>query len=285
MLGLVKSGDSDGVLGLYNEMKEKVGFVSDGVVYGCLMKGYFQKGMEKEAMDCYNEAVGEDSKFVAEDSRDMIVETYYTAEVADLNMPQYALGHDVEDNEEMLMERPAPPSAPPRRSSDYAHRLALHPAPDSIAYNWVLDALNNNGMFDEAMRLFDRMMEEHNPPGRMSVNLGSFNVIINGYCAQGRFTDAIGVYKRMGEKNCSPDTLSYNNLIEQLCGNEMMAEADELFKEMGEDMVSSPDEFTYMLLVNTCLKKNRVDEASKYFAKMAETLTLRPNAFSFNKII
>ncbi|KAF6160941.1 hypothetical protein GIB67_007582 [Kingdonia uniflora] len=183
MLGLVKSGDSDGVLGLYNEMKEKVGFVSNGVVYGSLMKGYFQKGMEKEAMDCYNEVVGEDSKV----------------------------------------------------------RMS------AVAYNWVLDALNKNGMFDEAMRLFDRMMEKHNPPGRMSVNLGSFNVMVNGYCAQGRFTDAIGVFKIMGEKNCSPDTLSYNNLIERLCETEMMAE--ELFKEMG-----------------------KIDEAKVWFDQMVEKL-------------
>ncbi|KAJ4954706.1 hypothetical protein NE237_011489 [Protea cynaroides] len=102
MLGLVKKSDLDGVLALYEELREKQGFLSHGMVYGDLMKGYFLKGMEKEAMDCYEEAVGENSKVKM----------------------------------------------------------------TAVAYNSVLDALSKNGKFEEAMRLFDRMMVEHNPPNR-----------------------------------------------------------------------------------------------------------------------
>ncbi|KAK9286547.1 hypothetical protein L1049_014946 [Liquidambar formosana] len=52
----------DGVFSLYEELKEKLGVVEDGIVYGSLMKGYFLRGMEKEAMECYAEAVGENSR-------------------------------------------------------------------------------------------------------------------------------------------------------------------------------------------------------------------------------
>nr|DAD36252.1 TPA_asm: hypothetical protein HUJ06_006892 [Nelumbo nucifera] len=219
MLGLVKKPDADGVLALYDELKEKLGPVSDGVVYGSLMKGYFLKGMEKEAMECYAEAVREDSRV----------------------------------------------------------RMS------AVAYNSVLDALSKNGKFDEAMRLFDQMMEEHSPPRRLTVNLGSFNVMADGFCAQGRFKDAIEVFRKMGEKRCSPDTLSFNNLIQQLCSNGMVAEAEDLYREMSEKGVN-PDEFTYVLMMDACFADNRADEAAGYFGKMVES-GLRPNAVAYNKVI
>lgn len=219
MLGHVKNSNSDGVFELYEELKEKIGVVQDGVVYGNLMKGYFLRGMEKEAMECYEEAVGEESKVKM----------------------------------------------------------------SAVAYNSVLDALSKNGKFDEALKLFDRMLVEHNPPIRLTVNLGSFNVMADGYCAQGRFKDAIEVFRKMGEKRCSPDTLSFNNLIEQLCNNGMLAEAEEVYGEMSEKGVN-PDEFTYVLLMDTCFKENRPDDAADYFRKMVE-IGLRPNLSVYNKLV
>jgi pentatricopeptide repeat protein len=147
MLGHARSSDGDSVL-------------------GCLMTGYFLKGMEKEAMECYQEVFVEGKKM------------------------------------------------------------------NDIAYNSVLDALAKNGKFDEAMKLFDRMIKEHNPPVKLAVNLGSFNVMVDGYCAEGKFKEAIEVFRSMGESRCKPDTLSFNNLIEQLCNNGMILEAEEVYGEM-----------------------------------------------------
>ncbi|KAG7980291.1 hypothetical protein I3843_05G175400 [Carya illinoinensis] len=220
MTGCVRSGDSDCVFRLYEELKEKLGgFVEDGVVYGGLMKGYFMRGMEKEAMECYEEALGEGSKVKM----------------------------------------------------------------SAIANNSVLDALSKNGKFDEALRLFDRMIGEHSPPRRLAVNLGSFNVMVDGYCAEGRFKDAIDVFRKMGDYRCSPDTLSFNNLIEQLCNNGMLGEAEEIYREMGEKGVN-PDEVTYVLLMDTCFKEDRADDAAGYFRKMVES-GLRPNLAVYNKLV
>lgn len=193
--------------------------MEDGVVYGSLMKGYFLKGMEKEAMECYEEAVGENS------------------------------------------------------------RVKL----SAVAYNSVLDALSKNGKLDEALKLFDRMTKEHNPPRRLAVNLGSFNVIAEGYCGQERFGDAIEVFRKMGDYRCSPDTLSFNVLIEQLCNNGMLSEAEELYGEMGEKEVN-PDEFTFGLLMDTCFKENRPDNAAAYFRKMVDS-KLRPSLAVYNRLV
>ncbi|KAG2311555.1 hypothetical protein Bca4012_026010 [Brassica carinata] len=219
MIGCVKKSDGDGVLKLYEELKEKLGgFVEDGVVYGQLMKGYFMKEMEKEAMEFYEEAVGEDSKVKM----------------------------------------------------------------SAMAYNYVLEALSENGKFDEALKLFDAMKKEHSPPKRLALNLGSFNVMVNGYCAEGKFGEAMEVFRQMGEFRCSPDTLSFNNLMNQLCESGLLAEAEKLYGEMDEKNVK-PDEYTYGLLMDTCFKDGKIDEGAAYFKTMVES-GLRPNLSVYNRL-
>ncbi|XP_062214287.1 pentatricopeptide repeat-containing protein At3g49240, mitochondrial-like [Phragmites australis] len=221
MGGFVDAGDGDKAVSLYEELKEKLGGgpVLDGVVYGNLMKGYFLKGMEAAAMDCYAEVLGEGSKV----------------------------------------------------------RFG------AVSYNMVLDALGRNGRLEDALRLFDRMCSEHDPPRRIAVNLGSFNVMVDAYCCAERFQDAVEVFGKMAEKRCGPDALSYNNLIDWLGKNELVREAEGLYKEMGECGVK-PDEYTYVLLIESCFKVDRVDDAVGYFNKMFDA-GLRPNANAFNKII
>ncbi|GFY84074.1 pentatricopeptide repeat (PPR) superfamily protein [Actinidia rufa] len=184
--GLVDNNKVDRAMELKDEMlaKEKLGgVVSDGVVYGNLMKGHFMRGMDVEAMECYNKAVGEDSEI----------------------------------------------------------RMS------AVAFNSVL---SKNGKFDEAMKLFK---------------------------------EAIEVFSNMGEKRCRPDTLSYNNLIEQLCENGMLGEAEELYKGMSEKGVS-PDEFTFVLLMDSCFKVDQPDAAAGYFRTMVDS-KLRPNLAVYNKLV
>ena len=220
MNGCVRSGDLAGVFGLFDELKEKLGgFVENGVVYGPLVKGYFMKGMEKEAMQFYEEAVGEGSKVKM----------------------------------------------------------------SAVEFNSSLDALNKNGKFELGLRLFDKMIEENRPLWCLTVNLGSFNVMVDGYCVQERFKDAIEVFRKMGEYRCSPDTLSFNNLIEQLCDNGMLGEAEEVYGEMSEKGVNL-DEFKFVLLMDACFKADRADDAARHYRKMVES-GLRPNLGVYNKLV
>lgn len=225
MTGFIRNGEPDRVIELFEELKEKLSIaggdvICDGTVYGNLMKGYFMKGMVKEAMDLYEQVLGEGSKV----------------------------------------------------------RFG------AVSYNLVLDALAKNGQLDEAIALFERMVKEHDSPKRVSVNLGSFNVMVDGFCLAGRFEEAIQVFKkRLWELNCNPDVLSYNNLIDQLGKNGLVAEAEELYKEMAERSFN-PDEYTYVLLVDSCFGAGRPNDAIDYFDKMVES-GLRPNANAYNSVI
>ncbi|KAJ6748774.1 PENTATRICOPEPTIDE REPEAT-CONTAINING PROTEIN 1 MITOCHONDRIAL [Salix purpurea] len=222
MVGCVRSRDSDLVFRLYEELKEKMGgeVVGNGfVVYGGLMKGYFMRGMKKEAMECYDEFLREN----------------------------------------------------------------LRGKWSAVAYNSVLDALCKNGEFDEALKLFESILREHNPPKSLVVDLGSFNVMVDGFCLEGRYKDAIEVFLKMGDYRCNPDTLSFNNLIDQLCSNGMLVEAEIVYREMDGKGVK-PDEYTYVLLMDTCIKENRLDDGAAYFKKMVESGS-RPNLAVYNRLI
>ncbi|KAG5392949.1 hypothetical protein IGI04_022912 [Brassica rapa subsp. trilocularis] len=220
MIGCGKGSDGGGVLNLYEELKEKLGgFVEDGVVYGPLMKGYFLKEMEEEAMECYEEVLGEESKVKM----------------------------------------------------------------SAVGYNYVLEALSENGKFDEALKLFEVMKKEHKPPRRLALNLGSFNVVVNGYCGEGKFEEAMEVFRGMGEFRCSPDTLSFNNVMNQMCGNGLLAEAEKLYIEMDEKNKVKPDEYTYGLLMDTCFKEGKIDEGAAYYKTLAES-SLRPNLAVYNRL-
>ncbi|GJW00324.1 pentatricopeptide repeat-containing protein [Tanacetum coccineum] len=208
MSGEAKNGNWEGVFGLYEELKEKLG----GVVYGSLIKGYFLRGMEDEAMRCFEEVFGDGSKVKM----------------------------------------------------------------SAVAWNSVLDALFKNGKFDVGLKVFDKMLGLHDPPKVLMVNLGSYNVVVDGYCGEKRFDDAIKVFNSMGEKRCYPDTLSFNNLIEQLCENGLLG----YFKAMVEAKLR-PNLGVYNRLMDGLVKVGKVDEAKAFFDMMVPKLRMDDDSYKF----
>ncbi|KAG0484738.1 hypothetical protein HPP92_008817 [Vanilla planifolia] len=223
MSTLVDNGDPERALRLYEELKEKLDEDPKdihGTIRGGLMKAYFKKGMDCEAMELYNSVIGEECSWFKFSARN---------------------------------------------------------------HNSVLDALCQNGKLEEALALFEKMMSEHSPPVRVSVDLESFKLIANGFCATGRFKEAINVFGKIGEKNISADTLTYNNLIRKLAENGMLAEAEELHRQMCEHGVK-PNELTFVLLMETCFSIEKIEDVTRYFNVMVES-GLQPGSLTYNMIL
>ncbi|XP_062181386.1 pentatricopeptide repeat-containing protein At3g49240, mitochondrial-like [Phragmites australis] len=151
------------------------------------------------------------------------------------------------------------------------------------SYNEVVDALGQNGRLDDALKLFDRMLGEHDPPLRIAVDVRSCSVMVDAYCAAGRFEDAIAVFRRMGEWKLVQDVAVYNNLIRHLGLNRLIGEVEVLYNEMCECGVGA-DEETCILLMEACFNVGRIDDGICYFDKMAE-LELKPDAAAYHKIV
>ncbi|PKA54404.1 Pentatricopeptide repeat-containing protein [Apostasia shenzhenica] len=148
------------------------------------------------------------------------------------------------------------------------------------SYNFILNALNKNGKFEEALALFDRMMGEHCPPRRLAMDLESFNIMVDGYCDAGKFKEAIEVFSKMREKNCMSDAFSYNNLIKQLGKTGMVAEAVELYREMRESGIK-PNESTFVFLMEAFFVADRVEDATRYLDEMVE-VGVDPGTSAYN---
>jgi pentatricopeptide repeat protein len=222
MGGFAKGGNGDEVVALFKELKEKLAEdakVSYGAVCGNLMKGYFLKGMDNEAMNFYNEVIRDGSgvKF----------------------------GVD--------------------------------------SYNSALNALGINGKLDEAIKLFERMEREHDPPRRIALDCRSFDFMVDAYCFAGEFGRAVMTFGKMEEKNINPGVRSYNNLIEHLVRNQLVAMAEEVWKEMVLKKVDL-DESTYVLLMKACFGVNRVNNAFDYFNNMVES-GLKPSLIAHEVVI
>ncbi|KAJ1263787.1 hypothetical protein BS78_09G213800 [Paspalum vaginatum] len=151
------------------------------------------------------------------------------------------------------------------------------------SYNEVVDALGQNGRLEDALKLFDRMLGEHDPPLRIAIDLRSFRVMVDAYCASGRFEDAIAVFRRIREWKLLPDVASYNNLIRHLLISQLIGEVEVLYSEMFECDLAA-DEETHVLLMEACFSVNRVDDGVSYFDKM-DKLELKPDATAYHKLV
>ncbi|CAN8268226.1 unnamed protein product [Cochlearia groenlandica] len=193
--GLVDNDSLEKAMEIKDDMSVK-GFVVDPVVYSYLMMASVKKSDADGVFKLYDELK---EKFCGEfvDDNGMVyghlMKAYFIKDMKKEAMECYK--ETVEENSKV------------KKMS-------------AMAYNYVLEALSENGFFnEEALSMFDWLKKEHDPPKRLSLNLGSFNVIVNGYCAEGRFSEAIKVFRQIGDFKCCPDTLSFNNLMNQLCEN------------------------------------------------------------------
>ncbi|KAE8726999.1 Pentatricopeptide repeat-containing protein [Hibiscus syriacus] len=142
------------------------------------------------------------------------------------------------------------------------------------------------GMEKEAMECYEEDCGENSKlkmSDEISCEFGSFNVIVDGYCTEGKFKEAIDVSRSMCDYRCSPGTLSFNNLIDQLCQDGLLGEAEELYGGMGAEGVN-PDEYTCVLLMDACFKVDRVDDGTSYFRKMVQA-GLRPSLAVYNRLV
>ncbi|CAM0954366.1 unnamed protein product [Alopecurus aequalis] len=243
------------------ELKDEMlasGFVGpDPHVYSLLMSGCVQAGDGAKAVELYQEL---QDKIGGEPVLDGIV-------YGSLMKAYFQMGM-----EEKAME---------------CYKEVLDPESEvrfgAESYNDVVDALGQNGRLEDALKLFDRMLGEHDRPLRIAVDVRSFSVMVDAYCAAGRFEDAIAVFRRMGEYKVVPDVAAYNNLIQHLGTNQLVDEAEVLHKEMSEHNLAA-DEETYVLLMDACFKADRTDDGISYFDKMSE-LGLKPDASQYHMII
>ncbi|VAH77266.1 unnamed protein product [Triticum turgidum subsp. durum] len=256
MGGFVNAGDGDTAVSLYEELKEKLGggLILDGVVYGNLMKGYFLKGMEKEAMDCYTEVLGEGSKV--------------RFEAVSYNMVLDALGRNGRlDDAVELFDRMCKEHDPPRR-------IAVNLG----SFNVMVDAYCHVERFQDAVEVFGKMGEKSCTPDALS-----YNSLIDWLGKNELVGEAEGLYKEMGERGINPDEYTYVLLIESCFRVGNVDDAVGYFNKMF-DVGLRPNANAFNKVISGLVKVDRIDEAQRFFDLMPER-EVKPNIASYESLL
>ncbi|KAJ0630907.1 putative tetratricopeptide-like helical domain superfamily [Helianthus annuus] len=251
MSGYAKNGDQDGIFGLYDELKGKLGgFVSNGVVYGSVMKGYFLKGMEKEAMECCEDALG-GSKIR------MSAVAYNSVLDALCKNGKFDVARKVFDE---MLEKHDPPKL-----------LTVNPG----SYNVMVDGYCTEKRFDDAINLFGRMGKKRCYPDTVS-----YNNLIEQLCENRLLGKAEELYNGMIEKGASPDEYTFVVLMDTCFKENRHDDAAAYFKTMVESK-RRPNLGVYNRLIGALVKVGKVDEAKSFFDMMVPKLRMDDDSYKF----
>ncbi|KAL7585962.1 pentatricopeptide repeat-containing protein At3g49240, mitochondrial [Lactuca sativa] len=252
MTGQAKNENPDGIFNLYEELKEKLGgFVHDGVVYGSVMKAYFLKGMEKEAMECYEEALREESKIR------MSAMAYNSLLDALSKNGKFDIALKLFDR--MLQEHNPP----------ILLRVNLG------SYNLMVDGYCAEKRFDEAINTFNQMGKTRCHPDTLS-----FNNLIEQLCNNGMLAKAEELYNTMNEKQVTPDEYTFVVLMDTCFQENRPDDAAAYFKTMIESKLR-PNLTVYNRLMDGLVKVGKVNEAKSFFDMMVPKLKMDDDSYKF----
>ncbi|KAL5707703.1 hypothetical protein ACHQM5_018572 [Ranunculus cassubicifolius] len=188
--------------------------------------------------------------------------------------------------------------------------------------NVLLETLIKHGKSEEANALFESMLSNHKTPNVHAVNSDTYNLMVNECFRLGNISEAKAVFKQVGKaagsKPFQMDNVGYNNMIDKLCQNGLVEDAEMLFQEMvSKHVLLDYNSFRFLIeayfkegktdavlekingFLNTNLKSNprfynmvfggliddgRVDDASNCIEKLGEK-EVKPDPTSYELVI
>ncbi|RZC62343.1 hypothetical protein C5167_024132 [Papaver somniferum] len=150
---------------------------------------------------------------------------------------------------------------------------------DVYAYTSMITSCSNNGRYREAVSVFKKMEEEGCQP-----TLITYNVILNVYGKMGvPWSKIMDVVDGMKKQGVFPDSYTYNTLISCCRRGSLYEEAVAVFEEM-KSAGFTPDKVTYNTLLDVFGKSRRPTEAMGVLREM-EVNGFSPSTVTYNALI
>ncbi|KAK4799736.1 hypothetical protein SAY86_025101 [Trapa natans] len=239
--GLIDAGRIQDAVDLLREMLNK-GHGADSLVYNNLIAGFLNLGNLEKANELFDELK----------ERCLVYDGVVNATFMDWFFNQGREKEAMESYKSLLGRkfRMVPPTC-----------------------NTLIQVLLRHGKSTEAWKLFEQMLDNHTPPSFQAVNSETFSLMVNECFKNGKFEEAIATFRKVGTKAgsrpFSMDVAGYNNIITRYCEHGMLAEADDLFRELTSKSLS-PDVPSHQTLVDAYLKAERIDDALSMFQRMVD---------------
>ncbi|KAF9624402.1 hypothetical protein IFM89_011327 [Coptis chinensis] len=153
--------------------------------------------------------------------------------------------------------------------------------PDVITYNTLVDGLCRAGKVKIAHNVVKGMCRKSS---NLNPNVITYTTLIRGYCEKQCIGEALDVFEEMVRCGMKPNRITYNTLIQGLCEAQNFVKIKEVLEEMIGGGEFTPDTCTFNTLLNAHCNVNNMDEAWKVFMKMRE-LGVQPDSASYSILI
>ncbi|KAK1386059.1 hypothetical protein POM88_023794 [Heracleum sosnowskyi] len=143
----------------------------------------------------------------------------------------------------------------------------------------MINGLCKTGHTDIALWLFRFMEKCHCTPDSIT-----YNTVIDSLCKGGLVDDALNVHSEVMEKRILPDVWTFSPIIQVLCSLKRWEEVGLLLNQMIYDMKISPDVHTFSILLDAYSKSGKLDDA-KYIIQMMNERGEYPNIVTYNTLM
>nr|XP_043630428.1 pentatricopeptide repeat-containing protein At1g63330-like [Erigeron canadensis] len=153
---------------------------------------------------------------------------------------------------------------------------------DVVMYNIVLDSLCKDVVVvGDVFKLFnDMVFRKAIPP-----NVHTYKSLIYNLSKFGRWDDVCLMLRRMVKKNIHPDVTNFNIIVDALCKQGKINEAQAVIDIMDETGGKyTPDVVTYNSLIEAYGWKREMREARRIFDTLASKC-IKPNSDTYNKLM
>lgn len=156
-------------------------------------------------------------------------------------------------NEPGAASVPEPPPPPPQDADEIFKKMKeTGLIPNAVA---MLHGLCNDGLVQEAMKLFSLMREKGTIP-----EVVIYTAVVEGFCKAQKLEDAKRIFRKMQNNGISPNAFSYSVLIQGLYKGNSLDEALEFCVEMLE-AGHSPNLATFTGLVDGFCRERGLEAA------------------------
>ncbi|KAK9024545.1 hypothetical protein V6N11_004703 [Hibiscus sabdariffa] len=156
--------------------------------------------------------------------------------------------------------------------------IGMYPKPSIVEFNKLLAAIVRMKHYAIVVSLCTRMELLG-----VSLDVYSFNILINCFCQLGRVDFGYSVLGGMLKLGVEPDIVTFSTLINGLCRQSKISQAVSLFDELVEKWYQ-PDLIVYSTLLNGLCKIGSSDKAVR-FLRMMEGRGFKPNIVAYCTVI
>ncbi|CAJ1977657.1 unnamed protein product [Sphenostylis stenocarpa] len=279
--GLLKNGQLDLALSLFNDMKQFVGRPSV-LMYNNLINGLCDSNRLEESRDLLGEMKGsgiEPTHFTYNSIYGCLCKRKDISGAIDMLKVMRACGHEPWIKHSTLLVKELCDHGRAVEACDFLYSMVQQDfLPDTVSYSAAMGGLNKIQEVDRALNLFRDLCSRGHCP-----DVVAFNIMIRGLCKANRLAEAEKLLEMIVVKGLSPSVVTYNLLIDSWCKNGSVDKAVALLSRMsGEDR--EPNVITYSTLVDGFCREERPDDALLVWSEM-ERKGCSPNRIAFMALI